>query len=335
MPRQARIDAPGALQHIIIRGIERRKIFGDDADRDNFLDRLRGIFSESSTSCYAWALLPNHAHLLLRTGTVPLATVMRRLLTGHALSYNRRHRRHGQLFQNRYKSILCQEEPYFLELVRYIHLNPLRARIVRNFSDLGRYPYTGHSFILGKRKNTWQDINYVLSYFCRRPVSARKRYRVYVQKGIKEGQRHDLVGGGLIRSIGGWAEVKSFRKGKDRLKGDERILGDSDFVLEVLEGSKEHFERSYQLKADGYDLEKLALQVSRLFEIEPQQLYSSGKYPEIVKARSVFCYWAIRELGKTATSIAKDLRLSQPAVSISVKRGESIVRDMGLEMLGK
>ena len=129
MPRQARIDAPGALQHIIVRGIERKRIFFDDRDRDNFVTRLTTVLPESTARCYAWALIPNHFHLLLCTGNVPMSTVMRRLLTGYAVSFNRRHRRHGQLFQNRYKSILCQQEPYLLELVRYIHLNPLRAGI--------------------------------------------------------------------------------------------------------------------------------------------------------------------------------------------------------------
>jgi putative transposase len=110
MPRKARIDAPGALHHIICRGIEQRKIFDDDADRDNFLQRLAMILKETSTPCYAWALIPNHFHLLLRTGKVPISTVMRRLLTGYAVSFNRRHRRYGHLFQNRFKSILCQED---------------------------------------------------------------------------------------------------------------------------------------------------------------------------------------------------------------------------------
>ena len=124
MPRKARIDAPGALHHIILRGIERRKIFYDDSDRNNFLKRLGVILIETKTSCFAWALIPNHLHLLLRTGVVPIATVMRRLLTGYAVSFNHHYRRHGKLFQNRYKSILCQEDQYLLELVRYIHLNP-------------------------------------------------------------------------------------------------------------------------------------------------------------------------------------------------------------------
>ena len=102
MPRKARIDAPGALNHIIVRGIERRRIFLDDHDRDNFIDRLGDIITDTETFCFGWALIPNHLHLLLRTGKTSLSTVMRRLLTGYAVFYNRRHRRHGQLFQNRF-----------------------------------------------------------------------------------------------------------------------------------------------------------------------------------------------------------------------------------------
>ncbi|MEN8807857.1 MAG: transposase [Desulfobacterales bacterium] len=112
MPRQARIDAPGALHHIIIRGIERRSIFKDAQDHQNFLECLGHILTDTSTPCYAWALMTNHAHMLLRTGTAPIATVMRRLLTGYAQQFNRRHRRNGHLFQNRYKSFLCEEGPY-------------------------------------------------------------------------------------------------------------------------------------------------------------------------------------------------------------------------------
>jgi len=122
MARLARLDAPGVLHHIIIRGIERRNIFRDNQDRENLLERLGELLLETRTGCYAWAFLANQAHLLLRTGKVPIATLMRRLLTGYVVSFNRRHRRYGHLFQNRYKSIVCQEDLYFKELVRYIHL---------------------------------------------------------------------------------------------------------------------------------------------------------------------------------------------------------------------
>ena len=330
MPRQTRIDAPDALQHIMVRGIERRKIFRDNKDKYNFIERLGDIIKDTSTSCYAWSLLSNHVHLLLRTGHQPIATVMRRLLTGYALTFNRRHRRHGQLFQNRYKSILCQEDPYLMELVRYIHLNPLRANIVENYSSLGKYKYCGHCFILGNKKNDWQDVDYVLGFFNRKRKIAQGRYKEYVYGGIEKGRRADLVGGGLIRSLGGWSEVGKREK---RLKGDERILGDSQFVLNVLEESEERFERKYELKARGYDLSALAKRVEEIFDMEPQDIYSPGKYRRLIKPRSVFCYWAVRELGETATSLAKGLSLTQSGVSKAVLRGEKIVKERDLKLL--
>ena len=116
MPRGSRIDAAGAVHHIMVRGIERRKIFDGDADRDHFLHRMGEILLDTGTTCFAWSLMPNHFHLLLRTGNVPVSTVMRRLLTGYAVWFNRSRRRHGHLFQNRFKSVLCQEDSYLLEL---------------------------------------------------------------------------------------------------------------------------------------------------------------------------------------------------------------------------
>ena len=177
MPRKARIDAVGALHHIIIRGIERRRIFTDDQDRDNFIERLGDIVTETDTFCFAWALIPNHVHILLGTGETALAKVMSRLLTGYAVSYNRRHRRYGHLFQNRYKSILCQEDGCLLELVRYIHLNPLRARIVTNLAELDKYPYCGHSALMDKMPREFQNTDYVLRLFGNNLVDARKAYR--------------------------------------------------------------------------------------------------------------------------------------------------------------
>ncbi len=203
MPRQARIDAPGALHHIAVRGIERKPIFKDEEDYDSFLDRMGHILEESSTACFAWALMTNHIHLLLRAGLSPISTVMRRLLTGYAVSFNRRHRRYGHLFQNRYKSFLCEEDPYLLELVRYIHLNPVRSGIVPDLKGLKKYHGSGHSVIMGSIKRDWQDTDYVLGYFGKKANIARKAYETYVSEGISRGRRPDLVGGGLIRSIGG------------------------------------------------------------------------------------------------------------------------------------
>ncbi len=325
MPRKARIDAPGALHHIIVRGIEKRNIFLDDTDRYNFLDRLGKVLLETNTICFAWALLPNHFHLLLRTGTYPLATVMRRLLTGHAMNFNRSHGRVGKLFQNRYKSILCQEDSYLLELVRYIHLNPLRAALIAEARNLDSYAFCGHAVLMGKIKNNWQDHAYVLRLFANQISIARKKYKRFVLEGVTVGTRPELTGGGLLRSNGGWTAIKPLRRQNFHLKSDERILGDSDFVERVLNAADEQLERKYQLRSEGYDLQNLTLRVSEIFGIKPSEILKPGKQPERVKARSLLCFWAVRELGYTMTELALKLDLSQPAISTSVRRGEKIV----------
>lgn len=333
MPRDSRIDAPGALHHVIARGIERTKIYRDDLDRKNFLERLSTILPETDTHCFAWALLPNHFHLLLRTGQVPIATVMRRLLTGYAVSYNRRHRRHGHLFQNRYKSILCQEERYLLELVRYIHLNPLRSRIVPDIKALNTFPFTGHGVILGKFKNDWQDTKYVLRLFGKTKASARNRYRLFVEEGIAKGRRNDLIGGGLIRSSGGWAKVIALRKAKIFQKSDERILGDGDFVEEILSSAQERFERKYELEARGFDLNKIAEKVSDLMGVKPSDLLGPRKERLRVKARSLLCFWASKELGISMAELSRELQISLSAVGVSVKRGEKIALDNNYKLI--
>jgi REP element-mobilizing transposase RayT len=327
MPRKARIDAPGALHHIIVRGIERRKIFEDDADRNNFLERLGKILSATGTQCFAWALIPNHFHLLLRTGTYQIATVMQRLLTGHAMHFNRRHRRSGQLFQNRYKSILCQEDAYLKELVRYIHLNPIRSGLVSDINILGKHPFCGHAVIMGKKKKEWQDDAYILKLFSDKRSTARHRYKIFVQKGIQQGKRPELTGGGLVRSSGGWSVIKSLRRANIHLKSDERILGDSDFVETVLKAANECFERRYHLISQGYDIDKLADRVAEIVSITPEEMVQPGKQPVKVKARSLLCYWAVRELGTTMVELATLLNISQPAVSVCVQRGERIVKE--------
>ena len=325
MPRQARIDAPGALQHVLVRGIERQRIFQDDADRETFLLRLRQVLLKSGAGCYAWALMPNHVHLLLKTGLLPIAMTMQRLLTGYAVDFNRRHRRHGHLFQNRYKSILCQEEPYLLELVRYIHLNPLRGTLVQDLEELDSYPYAGHSVLMGKRSHPWQETNAVLARFARGTGAARRAYRDFVEAGIVLGRRPELVGGGLIRSLGGWAEaVKVLRKGGVRIKSDERILGDSEFVLTALENSKERLAPDERVRRQGYDIQRVARRAAAVFGLSEDDIFTVSKQPRLVAARSLFCYWAVRELEESATAIARRLRLSQPAVSAAVRRGAEI-----------
>lgn len=335
MPRKARIDAPGALHHIIVRGIDRCLIFRDKRDRDQFLERLGDILADTDTPCYAWALMPNHFHFLLKTGMTPVATVMRRLLTGHAVYFNRRHRRHGYLFQNRYKSILCQEETYLRELVRYIHLNPLRARLVDDLKALKQYPYCGHSAIVGKVTREWQQVDYVLGFFGRRRTEARKGYQDFVARGVEQGRRPELTGGGLLRSVGGWAALASRRKGSDWFKSDERILGDSDFVTMVLRHADEQMQTRYRLTSEGFGLDDIAQRVAKVMDLPLEVVWESSRRPKTVRARSLLCYWASRELGLSMTEIAKRLSLTQPAVSIAASRGKEIAGQEGYRLVEK
>ncbi|MCX5733495.1 MAG: transposase, partial [candidate division NC10 bacterium] len=165
MPRQPRLDAPDTLHHVMVRGIERTTIFRDDVDQADFLARLASLAEAGALTVYAWALLPNHAHLLVRTGARPLPRSMRSLLTGYAGTFNRRHTRVGHLFQNRYKSIVVEAEVYLLELVRYLHLNPLRANVVPSLHALARYPWTGHAALLGTVPRPWQETQAILTQF--------------------------------------------------------------------------------------------------------------------------------------------------------------------------
>ena len=347
------------------RGIERRKIFRDDKDRTSFLERLAIILEETQTQCYAWALIPNHFHILLRTGPTPLSKVMRRLMTGYAVTFNIRHRRSGHLFQNRYKSVVCEEDPYLLELIRYIHLNPLRAKLVEDLKALDKYPWSGHSTILGRRKNSLipkgspsagrriafsqfrpgiekatinpehpvnpvrdknkslseRTVEDVLKHFGETFKTARRRYRQFVKNGIEQGKRPEFQGGGLVRSAGGNKAGLLGRRKEEREKGDARILGSGDFVVQALKGANELHERSIKSRIS---LTELIKRVSKDRNIDLKDLISSKRKKDISNTRAIISYLAAIELRHSGAKIASELRLSEKSVSRCIERGKKL-----------
>lgn len=324
MPRQGRIDFPGALHHVVARGINRARIFLDDYDRKHFLLRLKKALQETKLSCFAWALLSNHVHLLLRTGSIPLSDLMRRLLTGYALYFNRRTNRMGYLFQDRYKSILCEEEAYLLQLVRYIHLNPLRAKLVSSIEELNTYPWCGHSVLLGNCRAEWQDTKEILSRFGATVHEARKKYLQFVIEGLPEGPRPDLTGGGLIRCIGGWQRLSTLRKAGDRWRGDERILGSRDFVQRALSTAEEKLAKQEERRLNGWDLHTLLRYVEKLLRVDASMIRGGGKDRASSGARALFSWWAMEEMGASLTEVASFLRVDKSAISRAAKRGKKI-----------
>ena len=315
MTRQPRLDAPGALHHVIGRGIDGITIFNKRKDREDFLERLADLCRADALSVYAWALMSNHFHLLLRTGNQPLSKSMRKLLTGYVVNYNRRHTRYGHLFQNRYKSILCEDDPYLLELTRYIHLNPLRANIVKNLGELNRYQWCGHSAIMGKVKRQWQDTDTVLSYFGKRKKRAIEQYEDFVQQGIEAGSRPELVGGGLIRSLGGCAQVLSLRRVGSKFFSDERILGSSEFVNNVIADTEEQAKETLRLTVKIADLPSLALKVCKGQGVDERGLRSGSRKREVVKSRRIFCQIAVKKMGYSGADVARFLGINTSAVN--------------------
>jgi putative transposase len=313
MPRQPRLDVEGALHHIMVRGIERRPIFEDNKDRQRFVERLADLIGATGTKLYAWALIPNHFHLLLRSGPSGLPNFMRRLLTGYAITFNKRHHRSGHLFQNRYKSIICEEDPYFLELVRYIHLNPLRSRVVGTLDALDRYPWSGHATLIGQVSIRWQDDKSVLMWFGEKERAARAAYRRFVERGLSQGHRHDLTGGGLIRSLGGTQAIRE-RKKEDRVMTDERILGAGAFVEKLI--NKVEKKRAFLSRAErAAKMEQLIKERCRERGISVEALSGGSRSRMISKFRSELVVLLVSELGVAYAEIARRFGISIPRVS--------------------
>jgi REP element-mobilizing transposase RayT len=314
MPRLARLDIAGLLQHVIVRGIERRDIFIDDIDRQNFVDRVITLLPETGVRFYAWAILSNHFHMLLMPTATPLAFFMRRLLTGYAVSFNRRHKRCGHLFQNRYKSIVCEEEPYLLELIRYIHLNPLRAGMVASLDELDHYRWSGHAVLLGNRSFSGQETNSILERFGDTFATAQHNYRQFVSDGIKKGRRDELVGGGLKRSQGA-------REDNEYESFDERILGGGDFV----DGLKRHVELQTRMQG-AITLARLLEVVSGLWGLDPEAVRRPSKTRAPAAVRGIICHLAIFEFGYRGNEVGRFLHLGSSGVSLAARRGEKIMK---------
>jgi REP element-mobilizing transposase RayT len=307
----------------MVRGLDRQVIFRDDHDREDFLRRLEGLVRAEAWTIYAWAVLPNHAHLLVRTGRRPLARSMRSFLTGYAGAFNRRHKRTGHLFQNRYKSIVVEEEGYLLELVRYLHLNPLRAGVVDDLRALAQYPYCGHGALCGTRGIPWQDTASILARFGKDGRAARRQYRAFVAAGVSRGRRPELQGGGLLRSAGGWAAVQALRRGREAYLGDERILGSSDFVETLRREAEQEEGRRTALRRRTPDLATLLDRMATAAETPADALTGGGRGRALVRVRDGLAYLWVELLGRSGQALAQALRLAPASIYRAARRGRA------------
>lgn len=289
MPRRPRADAPGALSHVILRGVERRRIFHDDEDRDRFLDRLELLLLESDTRCYAWALMDNHAHLVLRTGRVSLSRIMHRLGTSYAIRFNRRHDRPGHLFQDRFKSILVTEESYLLALVRYVHRNPLEAGMFESLSGLEKYAWTAHPVLLGLRPIRFEAADEVLSHFASDRTVARSRLRAWMMKRSEPEPDREPAGRGASEP-------------------PRAPLGVS----------------TPQEPAAGLETERVVAVVCRALKVPVQGVLGGRRDRASSLARAVVSYVATCHVGIPGVRVARSLGVSEAAVSKASERGRCL-----------
>lgn len=326
MPRRPRLDISGALHHIMIRGIDRADIFRDDEDRHGFLKKLGELIVISNSQVYAWALMTNHVHILFKSGEKGISFVMRRLLTWYAIYFNRRYKRRGHLFENRYKSILCDEEQYLLELIRYIHLNPVRAGLVSSLGELDRYPWCGHAVLAGSMAMDWMSTEYVLAHFGNTVASARKKYKAFVEDGFHQGQRPELTGGGLLRSQGGWSQVMGMRRRKQE-SSDERILGSGAFVEGLLREAEERELRQLRIKRTGKTIAEIIKEECKARSVSTKELQSGSRRRAVSVARAVIAFRSIEELGLATAEIARALGVSMSTISRAITRGARLKQE--------
>jgi len=303
MARRPRIHYPGAFYHVIARGNQKQDIFLKKEDYKTCLTYLSECKAKYHFYLYAYALMRNHFHLLVEVKEVPLSKVMQVVQFRYTQYFNKRYGKVGHLFQGRYKAILCEKDSYLLELVRYIHLNPVRAKVV---TDPEKYLWTSHQIYLNRTKSELVDQDLVLAQFSQRKAMAQQAYKRFV-----------------LQELQGKHEEKYYQV------KDQRYLGDEKFI-EQIEGKK--------IEPIVYDisLEDIVSEVSKITGIHQDRLYSLTRDRRGAYGRGLVAYLARKVSGCLVKDIASHFH--REAITISeaiIKIENQIQRDKEVEKMIK
>ena len=287
MARKPRIHLPGGLYHVILRGNGGQDVFLSDEDRYRFYLLLQEGTCRFGYRVHAFCLMTNHIHLALQSGDIPLSRGMQNLSFRYTRWINWRQKRTGHLFQGRYKAVLVDGDSYLLELVRYIHLNPVRAGMV---TDPEEYPWSGHRACLGKELLPWLTTDWMLEQFGKSAAKARAGYRTFVLDGLEEEYRPEFHGGGE----------------------DPRVLGDDSFMDKCYADS---LDRPLRLTALN-----IADRVCLAYDIDAALLKTQSQQRIVSEARAAIG-WLARELGcVTLSDVGKLVNRDVGSISSSVRR---------------
>lgn len=285
MARKPRIEFQGALYHVIVRGNQRRRIFLTPDDYEDYLSRLWTYHEKFRFVLYAYCLMPNHIHLLIETGDAPLSKIMQAVQFSYTQSFNRRHRKVGHLFQGRYKAILCQKDEYLLELICYIHLNAVRAKLVKNPKS---YRWSSHRAILGLEKNVRCDVDAVLKQFGGGRKSARRSYESFVLDAIGAG--HEAA----------YYNVR-----------DGRILGEEEYAGKILD---REIEKGYSFHYE-VSIRDIAAAVGREWDIPLSVMLSPRRERKGSFGREIVIYLARTVAGTTLKELGRFFSKKESAMS--------------------
>jgi REP element-mobilizing transposase RayT len=299
MARKPRIEIEGGLYHLITRGNNRRRIFDDENDYQKMLKLIGDTKTKLPFYLYSYSLMPNHIHMLVERQETAISRIMHRVLNGYSRYYNRKNRRVGHLFQRRYKAILCQSDQYLAELVRYIHLNPVRAKIV---SNPAAYRYSSHRAYLGIDEPWLVDIDPVLRHFGATKKLARERFRMFVNAGLKLGRRKEFYGG-----------------------EEGRILGSEDFV-ETIKKRVGEVVKTKTKKCTAVELEGLIEAISAASRLGREEICSRSKKRAVVIAKEALIVVA-REVGANSTELARVIGVDRTVVSRRAESAKTRMQD--------
>ena len=313
MPRMVRLESPSSLFHIMAHSVEEKPLFVDDQDRSEFLSRFEKGLTKSGFLCYTWALMDNHYHLFLRTSEKRMSKLMRGLNGGYAMYYNKRHGKRGPLFRDRFKSALCQDQDYAVQLVKYINLNPLRAGIVKSLEQLKKYTWCGHGFLMGDKYaagKSFQKREECLRRFGENEETALKSYIEFLIQSCGEntetaGQLSKIEATEITGSCKGWPAV----------------IGDPEFVTKIMDVHKDIIHRNHRKADYPYVLKKIADKVCQEYGISINELKRRGRKDSRAYARADFCYRLHIQEFIPLSVIAEFLGTTISPIAVLVQKG--------------
>ena len=296
MARKPRIHFPGAFYHVIARGNRGQKIFRDDQDYERYLSFLKEYKARFRFLLYAYTLMPTHIHILLEVSETPLSRLMQILQFRYTRNFNIKYKKWGHLFQGRYKAILCDKDSYFLELSAYIHLNPVRAGLIKYPHQ---YPWSSYRFYVREAKERLVDGDFLLAQFSNKKATAKREYSRFVRSRISQGHREDFY------------ELM-----------DQRFLGTDEFVEDIRRDLNERPSFVYDVS-----IEEIVSDVGLVFNIPKDLLYSSTRNRLGALGRSVVGYLAKELANHPFKETAEHFNRDPVVISKGIKGLEKKIRE--------